>query len=257
MDKPLNAFAHSPSLPQVTHVETLRPLRWVQLGWEDLRANPGPSLGHGFVLAALGWIILLLCSTHIDLLVASISGFLLVGPVFGAGFYELSRLRATGQPAAFDASLDGALRNAGSLVRLGILLAVFGIAWVGTSHLLFTREFGEAMPRVGVNLYRTVVDWDDYGFLVNYLATGAVFALAAFVVSAVAAPTIFERAADTRTAILTSVKAVAANPAAMLVWAALIVVLTAIGFATFLVGLVIVLPLLGHSTWHAYRDLVR
>jgi uncharacterized membrane protein len=142
-------------------------------------------------------------------------------------------------------------------VRLGILLAVFGIAWVGTSHLLFTREFGEAMPRVGVNLYRTVVDWDDYGFLVNYLATGAVFALAAFVVSAVAAPTIFERAADTRTAILTSVKAVAANPAAMLVWAALIVVLTAIGFATFLVGLVIVLPLLGHSTWHAYRDLVR
>ena len=67
---------------------------------------------------------------------------------------------------------------------------------------------------------------------------------------------IFDRAVDTDTAILTSLKAVGTNPAAMLVWAALIAVLTAIGFASFLLGLALVLPLLGHATWHAYRDLV-
>ena len=83
-----------------------------------------------------------------------------------------------------------------------------------------------------------------------------IFAVVAFVLSAVSAPLIFDRGIDTKTAMLTSVRAVAASPATMVVWAVLIAVLTAIGFATFLLGLVIILPLLGHATWHAYRDLV-
>jgi uncharacterized membrane protein len=256
MDKPMDAFARSPSLPPVVHVDARRPLRWLQLGWQDLRANPVPSLGHGFILAALGWVILLLCSTHIDLLTAAVSGFLLVGPVFGAGFYALSRLRASGQPATFDASLDGALSNAGPLVRLGLLLAVLGVAWVAASHLLFRQAFGDAMPQVDMNLYRTVVEW-ELAFLVNYLATGALFALVAFVLSVVSAPMMFDRTAGTWNAILTSAKAVATNPVPMLVWAAIIAALTALGFVTFLLGLVVVLPVLGHATWHAYRDLVR
>jgi uncharacterized membrane protein len=81
-------------------------------------------------------------------------------------------------------------------------------------------------------------------------------ALIAFVLSAVSAPLLFDRALDTKTAVLTGIKAVSINPAAMAVWAASIAVLTAIGFATFLVGLVIVLPVLGHAAWHAYRDLI-
>ena len=74
--------------------------------------------------------------------------------------------------------------------------------------------------------------------------------------SVVSAPMIFDRAEDTNTAILTSLKAVAINPSAMAVWAILIAALTAIGFASFLLGLAVVLPLLGHATWHAYRDLI-
>ncbi len=257
MDKPMNAFARSPSLPQVARVEPLRPVHWIELGWKDLSANPVPSLAHGLILVSVGWLILLLCSTHIDLLAATISGFLLVGPVFGAGFYELSRRREAHEPAEFDTSLDGALRNAGSLVRLGLLLAVLGGAWVVTSHWLFRAEFGGTVPPVGRDLYHTIFDWDNYDFLVNYISTGAVYAIAVFVLSVVSAPMIFDRAASTRAAILTSLKAVVMNPAAMLFWAALIAALTIIGFATFLFGLVIALPLLGHATWHAYRDLVR
>ena len=90
----------------------------------------------------------------------------------------------------------------------------------------------------------------------TYLGTGAILALVAFVVSAVSAPMIFDRPTDTGTAVLTSLKAVAVNPAAMAVWAALIALLTAIGFATFLFGLAIILPWVGHATWHAYRELV-
>ena len=256
MDKPLERFSPMPALPQVRHVDALRPCLWLKLGWDDVRNNPGPSLAHGLLLVALGWMVLLICSTHIDLIAAAVSGFLVVGPVAGAAFYELSRLRAAGQAATFDASLDGAVRNGRSLVRLGLVLAVLGIAWAWVSVLLFDRTFGGALPSISESSWRSVFDWDYAGFFVTYMSTGALVALLAFVLSALSAPMLLDRRLDTKTAVLTSVKAVCVNPAAMAVWAASIAVLTAIGFATLLVGLVIVLPVLGHATWHAYRDLV-
>jgi uncharacterized membrane protein len=257
MDEPMDAFAHSAGLPRVVRVGTLQPLQWLARGWKDFTANSGPSVAHGLILVALGWLILLMCSTQIDLFAAALSGFLLVGPVFGAGFYELSRLRASGQPATFDASLDGALKNGKALALLGLLLAILAIAWVLISRLLFVQALGGTLPSVRDTFYQTIVDWDHYEFFVTYFSTGAIFAVVAFIVSAVSAPVIFDRAADTRNAILTSIKAVSTNPAAMIVWAAMIAGLTAIGFATLLFGLVIVLPVLGHATWHAYRDLIR
>jgi uncharacterized membrane protein len=174
----------------------------------------------------------------------------------GAVFYELSRLRAAGQAATFDASLDGALKNGKRLARLGLVLAILAILWVLASGLLFERAFGGIPPSVRDNFYRTIVDWSYPGFFVTYLSIGAIFALLAFMLSVVSAPMIFDRAVDTGQAILTSLKAVATNPAAMAVWAMLIAALTAIGFATFLLGLAVVLPLLGHATWHAYRELI-
>jgi uncharacterized membrane protein len=256
MDKPLDRFDQAPALPQVNHVGALRPLLWIRLGWEDVKSNPGPSLAHGLLLVGFGWLVLALCSTHVDLISAAVSGFLLVGPVAGAAFYELSRLRAAGQAVTFDASLDGAIKNGRSLLRLGLMLAILSIAWAWLSVLLFERTFGGALPSVSESAWRTVFDWSYAGFFVTYVTTGAILALIAFVLSAVSAPLLFDRALDTKTAVLTGIKAVYVNPAAMAVWAASIAVLTAIGFATFLVGLVIVLPVLGHAAWHAYRDLI-
>jgi uncharacterized membrane protein len=256
MHNPTHASYSMPELPRVAHIEPLRPIAWLKLGWEDLRQNPVPSIAHGLLLAAVGWLMLLLLSTQVDLLAAAISGYLLVGPIFGAVFYELSRLRAAGQPATFDASLDGALRNGKRLARLGLVLAILAILWVLLSGWLFERTFSGIQPSLRDNFYRTIVDWSYPKFAVTYLATGAVFALFAFALSVVSAPMIFDRAEDTSTAILTSLKAVAANPAAMAIWAALIAALTAIGFATFLLGLAFILPLLGHATWHAYRELI-
>jgi uncharacterized membrane protein len=253
---PIHVFYQTQALPQVAHIAPLRPFTWLKLGWEDLRHNPVPSIAHGLLLVAVGWLMLLFLSAQIDLLAVAVSGYLLVGPIFGAVFYELSRLRAAGQAATFDASLDGALKNGKRLVHLGLVLAILAILWALLSGLLFERAFDGTPPLVRDNFYRTIVDWSYPGFFVTYLAIGAVFALLAFVVSVVSAPMIFDRAEATNKAILTSLKAVATNPAAMAVWAALIAVLTAIGFATFLLGLAVVLPLLGHATWHGYRDLI-
>ena len=256
MDKPLHVTGQFAPLPRVAHVEALRPLLWLRLGWDDLRHTPGPSIAHGLLLVMMGWLIVMFFSAQVDLLAAAVCAYALVGPVFGAGFYELSRLRAAGQPTSFDASLDGALKNGMRLASLGLVLAALVVVWVWLSGLLFARAFGGVPPSLSDNLYRTILDWNYAGFYVTYLSTGAILALLAFIVSAVSAPMIFDRAAGTGTAILTSLKAVGTNPAAMAVWAVLIALLTAVGFATFLLGLAVILPWLGHATWHAYRDLV-
>ncbi len=256
MQTSISQFDRRPLLPDVAHVEASRPLVWLKRGLHDLAAHPGPSLAHGLTLVVLGSVILVVCSTHVALVAAAVSGFLLVGPVFGAAFYELSRLRGAGEPVSFDASLEGAFRNGRSLLYLGLVLAVLAVAWVWLSGLLFERAFGGRLPSIADSSYQVLSDGNYGRFFLTYMTTGAVFAIVAFAVAAVAAPMIFDGWADTKTAMLTSIKAVIANPGAMALWAVIIAVLTAIGFATFMLGLVIILPLLGHATWHAYRDLV-
>jgi uncharacterized membrane protein len=249
--------AHAvPTGAGVMHIGVTRPFHWLALGWEDLFRNPFPSISYGLILAAMGWLIIIICSTQIELLALAVSGFLLVGPIFSAGFYALSRLRANGQKADFDASLDAAVKNIGSLARLGVVLAIIAIAWAIASGWLFQKEFGEQLPEVEISFYRTMFEWSNPGFLLVYLATGAILAVLAFMASAVSAPMIFDRGGSTWAAILTSIKAVALNLIPMALWAALIAALTLFGFATFMAGLIIVLPLIGHATWHAYKDLV-
>src|SRR5215467_293274 len=148
MDKPFEGFDHTSALPQVKRVPALRPFAWLRSGWDDIRHNPAPSIAHGVLLAAFGWMVLLICSTHIDLIAAALSGFLLLGPVAGAAFYELSRLRAAEQPVTFEASVDGALKSRRSLVHLGLLLAMVCIAWALVSVLLFEGAFGGALPSI-------------------------------------------------------------------------------------------------------------
>ena len=240
----------------IGHVGILRPFHWLKLAWGDMVENPFPSVSQGLILAAMGWMIISLASSQIELLALAVSGFLLVGPIFGAGFYALSRLRARGQDANFDSALDEAVRNIGSLTRLGIVLAIIALVWGVISSLLFQQAFGEQMPEVQVSFYRTVMDWPHTGFLMTYVATGAILAVIAFTVSAISAPMIFDRGGKTAHAIMTSVKVVARNPLSMTLWAALIAALTLLGFATFMAGLVITLPLIGHATWHAYRDVL-
>jgi len=256
MEQSISSAHSAPASAVVKHINLTRPFRWLRLGWDDLFRNPFPSICHGLILTALGWLIIVICSTQIELLALAVSGFLLVGPIFSAGFYALSRLRANGQKADFDASLDAAVKNIGSLARLGVVLALVAIAWAMASGWLFQREFGEQLPEIEISFYRSIFEWGDPGFLLVYLATGAVFAVLAFAISAVSAPMIFDRGGSTWAAILTSIKAVAINPLPMALWAALIAVLTLFGFATLMAGLIIALPLIGHATWHAYKDLV-
>jgi uncharacterized membrane protein len=241
---------------EILHVPLLRPFLWLGRGWRDLRRNWGASLGYGSLIVALGWTLLVFCATHPYFVAAAITGFLLVGPAMSAGLCEMSRRYALGQPANFDDSLEGFMRNAPALVEFGAILAVCGVAWFALSALLLGSVFHIPAPNVSETMYRGFIDSANRSQVLGYIGAGGVLAAAVFAISVVAIPLIIDRHATATEAMLASIKAVMTNIPAMILWSALILILTVIGYAPLLLGLLIVAPLLGHATWYAYRDMV-
>jgi uncharacterized membrane protein len=247
---------------QILHVEVVRvpfyrPLVWLRDGWRDMRRHWGASLGYGALIVALGWTLLVFCGTHPYFIAAAISGFLLVGPLMSAGLCEMSRRYSLGQPADFDDSLDGFVRNAPALFEFGVILAVCALVWFGVSALLLGTVFHIAAPDMRETLYRGFLDSANRSQVLSYLVIGGVLATGVFSVSVVAIPLIIDRHASAGQAMRASVNAVLHNIPAMILWSALILALTIIGYAPLLTGLLIIAPLLGHATWHAYQGMIR
>jgi uncharacterized membrane protein len=241
----------------VSRVSIGRPLTWLYRGWLDMRRNWGASLGYGALTVAFGWTLLVFCGTHPYYVAAAISGFLLVAPVVSAGFAEVSRRYSLGQSANFDDSLDGFARNTNALFWFGAMLALCAIVWFAVSAVLLGSVFHIAAPDMEETLYRGFIESMNRAQVVAYVAVGGVLAAVVFVLSVVTVPLIIDQHATARQAMGASVKAVFTNIPAMILWSALILVLTVIGYAPLLSGLLIVSPLLGHATWHAYRDMIR
>jgi uncharacterized membrane protein len=239
----------------VVRVSVFRPLTWLSRGWQDMRRPT--SLAYGVLIVAFGWTLLIVCGTHPYLIAAAISGFLLVGPVMSAGLCEMSRRYSLGQSASFDESLDGFARNAHALFAFGGILAACAVVWFGISALMLGTVFHIGAPGISETLYQGLTESTNRSQVLAYIAVGGVLAAAVFAVSVVAIPLIIDRHATAGQAMRASVKVVFSNIPAMIVWSALILILTIIGYATLLGGMLYVAPLLGHATWHAYKDLIR
>jgi uncharacterized membrane protein len=242
---------------EVSRVSMSRPLYWLHRGWLDLRRHWGASLGYGGLTVALGWTLLIFCGTHPYFIAAAISGFLLVGPLMSAGLCEMSRRYALGQSADFDDSLDGFARNYTALFEFGAILAVCAVAWFAISAIMLGAVFHIAAPDVGETLYRGFLEVTNRSQVLAYVTVGGVLAVAVFTLSVIAIPLIIDRHATAGQAMRASMRAAVSNIPAMILWSALILLLTLIGFAPLLCGLLIIAPLLGHATWHAYKDMIR
>lgn len=237
-----------------------RPWMWLTAGWQDLMANPQIGFFYGGAFTLAGWIIalvLLWARTAWAILPAS-AGFFMVAPLLAAGLYEASRLREAGQKVTFAACLGGFTRNGGQLAFLGVVLLVLHLFWVRVAALIFMLMFGmnfaPALEDLPMAMLRSPM---LLPFLIVGTAAGAVLAAGAFAISAVSIPMLVDRPQMTAMeAIAISVRTVATNPGAMVFWAGLIVVFTAMAMVPFFLGLALVIPLVGHATWHAYRDLV-
>jgi uncharacterized membrane protein len=240
----------------IQHVSRARPRVWLALGWRDLSRNRAGSLAYGAVMVALGWTLLVFCSTHPYFVAAAITGFLLVGPALSAGLCEMSRRYSLGEHASFDESLEGFTRNASALSEFGVILAICAAAWFLISGIMLESVFHIAAPSISETLYRGFLDSANRSQVLAYISVGGLLAAGVFGVSVIAIPLIIDRHATARQAMRASVTAVLSNIPAMLVWSAMILVLIVIGYASLLLGLLIVAPLLGHATWHAYHDIV-
>lgn len=247
---------YSDGLPAIRKVPLARPLDWLRRGATDVKACAPANLAHSVVMVALGWALLLMLGRHPHYVAAAVSGFLLVAPIMATGLCELSRLKEGRQPTSFDASLAVLGRSGRELFRFGVVLALVAGAWFVVSEVMLAGLFDVAYQDPADTYWHGFLDTASRPQMLAYLGTGAVLALLVFALSAVTVPAIVDSNASAGQALRTSLRAVTTNPGPMLLWAALITAIVAVGFATLLFGLVVLMPLVGHATWHAYRDLV-
>ena len=179
-----------------------------------------------------------------------------IGPILAAGLCELSRRSERGESVSFDDSLKGLNRSQASLTQLASILLGLSVVWLFVSSLVLFATVGNVVPTLEQALWGNFFDSLTPLQIMLYTVIGGLLAVVVFFLSVVSVPAILDSFVTAQQAIATSIEVVIENPVTMLVWASLIVALSVIGFATFLIGMVVIYPLLGHATWHAYRDLV-
>src|SRR5438552_10864460 len=232
----------------------------LRLGWEDFKAMPShavvvcviyPVLGIALFRMVLGYSVL-------PLLFPLAAGFALLGPFAALGLYEMSRRRENGQPAtAWDAMDVFHSPSFGAMLGLGTMLLALFVVWIMTAQAIYTAAFGYEtaanMPDFATRILTTPQGW---WLIVAGCGVGFLFALVALCVSVVSFPIMLDRHTGAGEAMVTSLRAVAKNPVPMAAWGLIVAVLLVAGSLPFFLGLAIVIPLLGHATWHLYREVI-
>jgi len=245
----------SSTLPGVRTVVATAPLGWLARGARDFRAHPLPSVFYGICFAVMGWLIAFTFRHAYEYVSALVTGFFIVGPFLAIGLYDLSRRRERGLPAWLAPTLDAWAANKGAIGVFALVLAVILLVWARASLVVFALFYVGEMPTVA-GFVDQMLSLSNAEFLLAYLCVGGFFAVLTFAISVVSVPMMLDRGTDGVVAVLTSLRAFGANVPAMVVWGVVIVALVAAGFALFFVGLVVAVPVIGHATWHAYRELV-
>ncbi len=241
--------------PVIRRVEARDLVGWLRAGWQDCRQAGLPSLFYGACFAAAGWLMQVVFAQAYALFAGLTTGFLLLGPFLALGLYDLSRRLELGQPPQLVATLAAWRGNLANVGLFAALLAVVLLVWARASIVVFALFFAGGLPTFA-DVVRTVLTFEQPDFALVYFAVGGFFATFVFAISVVALPLMLDRRTDAITAAIASLVACGRNPGPMLLWAGCIVLLVAIGFATLFFGLIVTMPLVGHATWHAYRDLV-
>ncbi len=229
-------------------------LRWLRLGWGDFRSAPMIGLFYGASFAVMGWLLMWLFRSAPAYTLALSAGFLLLGPFLCLGLYDVSRRLERGEAPSLGASLVAWQTRTGTLAIFGGVLLILEMLWGRASLVVFAVSF-DGMPDFKGSLL-ALLDPSNLGFIVAYFAVGALFAGLIFAVSVVAMPMILDRRTDAITAGLTSLRLCLTQPGVMLLWGATLTILVVLAMLPGFAGLLVVGPLLGHASWHAYREAV-
>lgn len=231
------------------------PFGWLADGWSDFTRAFWPSLFHGLVVTFAGFAIAAIAARFWPILPGAFSGFVLIAPILATGLYELSRRLDRGERPNIAQAIDAWKRGTRPLVWMGVGLASAATAWVLVSALfvaLFVKQ-----PIVGLDGFlRYVVLSEGSNLFWIWMLAGGIGAAFTFAATVVSVPLLLDRRIDLGSAVVTSVRAVGANPLAMALWATIIMVLTALSMASAMIGFAFSIPVVGHATWHAYRETV-
>jgi uncharacterized membrane protein len=229
-------------------------------GWDDFSAMPSHAVFLCVIYPVIGILAaaLTLGYAFVPLLFPAAAGFALLGPFAALGLYELSRRREAGlEPSATDAFEVLRSPSLGAIVALGLMLAVIFLAWMATANAIYTAYFGYGSPasisQFAHDLFFTHAGWS---LIVVGNIVGLVFAIGSYLISAVSFPLLLDRDVGAAGAMLTSLRVVVHNPMTMALWGLIVAALLVIGTIPLFLGLAVVLPVLGHASWHLYRKAV-
>jgi uncharacterized membrane protein len=232
----------------------------LRLGWEDFKAIPTHAVVLCVIYPIIGLVLFRLVRGYsvLPLLFPLAAGFTLIGPFAALGLYELSRRRERGeQAAAWHAMHVLSSPSFGAILGLGTLLLALFVTWIAVADAIYISNFGHApfatIPNFAQRVLTTPEGWS---LIIIGCGAGFLFAVVVLCISVVSFPLMLDRHATVIDAIRTSLAAVKKNPITMAAWGLIVAVLLAVGALPFFVGLTVVLPILGHATWHLYRKLV-
>lgn len=245
----------SPSSPRVLKLGFVDPWRWLTRGARDGLRAPGIALFYGLCFWCMAMTLGLVFRNRPEYTMSIVSGCLLVGPFLAMGLYDVSRRIEAGQQPALSHSITCWDRHVGNMGLLLLVLIVLELLWGRASLVVFAVFFNTGMPST-TSVLRAIFNPDNWEFVAVYAAVGGAFAVLVFATTVVSIPMILDRDTDTITAALTSIRVVHDSSGVMLLWAALIVVITLLALLPWGLGLVVLGPWLGHASWHAYRSAV-
>jgi uncharacterized membrane protein len=248
------------ALPVVRHIAPSDLWDALKRGADDFAAMPSHALFLCVIYPIIGILLVALTFGYAALPLAFpiAAGFALIGPIAAIGLYELSRRREAGLDSsashAFDVLHSPSL---GAIVALSILLMAIFLIWLSVAQAIYVATFGYHAPaavrQFAVDVFTTRAGWT---LIIVGCAVGFVFAVVALTLGAISFPLLLDRDVGAAVALWTSIRVVAANPFTMALWGFIVAALLIIGSIPFFLGLTVVLPLLGHATWHLYRKAV-
>lgn len=237
-----------PIVAPCRQVPVSAPFRWLQKGFADFKQMSGLSLLYGLVMMLISVVITYIAyqAHSIVLAIALTAGFFFIGPIIGIGLYSLSRQLSNDVPPQLFRCVRESRKNFGNAMVLSLIFLIVFLVWARAASMV--HIFFPSMSSMDMQ------GWIK--FLAIGSAVGALFSVVIFCIGAFSIPMIMDRNVDTVTAVVTSINAVLKNKLAMLVWGVLIVALTLVGIATFYIGFIVLLPVIGHATWHAYKETI-